>query len=169
MTAPTTAPTSAPGARSFTDGDGRTWNVRVGVYEKRMMKPLGFDVAKLVVDQTELAKILTDDELLVSCLYQVCEAQAIKSGVDPDTFAKGLFGDPLKAATETFARACFDFFQDADARAALHRLLDKAIQVGEAASKLAAAKVNRKLADVDVERDAATLIAKSGNAPASLE
>jgi hypothetical protein len=168
--APETAPPLDDGRREFADVDGRKYVVRVSVLTmKRLRESLAIDIAKLVEEKFDLfARLTGDPETLVNVLWVTLETQAKAHGLDEDAFAASLLGDCIFEASRVLCLAICDFFPDPRARDVARGVLETAWKVRQKTLQLAAARVAKVLGDVDVEREAATLIGSSTKPPASL-
>ncbi|MBE3097722.1 MAG: hypothetical protein IMZ44_11435, partial [Planctomycetes bacterium] len=99
--------------KTFTDSQGRTWNVVVNVSAiKRVRDLLGVDL--LDVANGELLSRLADDPcLLVDVLFALCKPEADAKGVSDEDFGRGMVGGVLDEASAALMKELLDFFPSA--------------------------------------------------------
>lgn len=160
---PQPPPVLDDGKREFTDVDGRRYLVRVSIGTRRkLIAACGIDIAKLIDERFGLLEKITGDlEIMVNVLWVTVEDQARGYGLDEQRFAESLLGDCVFDAGRVLCLAIADFFPDRDVRAAVREVMKTAWQVNRRATELAAAKVRKLLADVDVETLAKKLTSSS--------
>ena len=151
----------------FIDAADRAWDLTLTSGDMRRVKSaLGLYLPDMVKDQTVLAKLTNDMELLAETLLLCTQRQRESQGVDNDAFLDALNGDTIEAATNALVLAVIDFFPPAQRRplkagwAATQRGMN-------AASDEATAKI--EAIDVEAVARAAVQSAASGKLPASAE
>ncbi|MBE3133406.1 MAG: hypothetical protein IMZ55_08020 [Acidobacteria bacterium] len=125
--------------KTFTDSQGRTWNVVVNVSAiKRVRDLLGVDL--LDVANGELLSRLADDPcLLVDVLFALCKPEADAKGVSDEDFGRGMVGGVLDEASAALMKELLDFFPSAQRARALGRMARKITEQGAAVAEAAAA------------------------------
>ncbi len=121
--------------RSFTDMQGRQWNMAITLDAIRRLKgTLGVDLfAMLEGDPPLLTKLATDIGLLCDIIFVIIKPQADASSVTDEQFGSSLGGESIKAALDSFYSELEDFFQKmgradlAKAVAAQRRVIDLAV------------------------------------------
>lgn len=151
--------------RTFTDNAGRTWTVQVNVAAiKRVRGLLGVDLYRLVDDGFQaLAKLVSDPVQLADVLYCLVKDEADAKQITDEEFGRGLAGDVITLAADSFVEELIDFFPDARARAGLRKVIDAGKKVRERLLTHAETLLER----VDPEVEANKLIASFGSSPES--
>lgn len=96
--------------KTFTDTQGRVWNLAMDVSALRRVKDLAkvdlMDLAngKLVVELTN------DPLMLCDVLYAMVQPEAAAKGIDLAGFCSGMGGDAFDPATEALLAELVDFF-----------------------------------------------------------
>lgn len=138
--------------RSFTDTEGRTWELTLNVF---LLKKVHEQTGRLLTSLTDdnfalLIELHEDLAVLVDVLWCLCEKQAAKHGVIDDDesqatekFAAGLGGDSLADAAAALVGAVTDFLPNRDQRATLTKLMEKVNQMGAAAGKAVLAQLEK--------------------------
>jgi len=154
---------------AFSDALARTWEISINVATVRRVRALtGVDLPGLFGDEMRgLAALLSDPVKLVDVLWVLIGRQAVAAAVNEESFAEGLLGDTLRAATEAFLEELVDFFPEAGRRAALREVLAKGKEVAAALTTRARQTVQslspQQIADLLASRSKLL----SGPAPAS--
>lgn len=113
--------------KTFTDTEGRLWNIRgsLGAFE-RVKSLTGVDMLDLPTTQNCLKEI-NDVFTLGRVLYAMCQEQADGRGVSPEQFADAFNADTLHEASNALLDEVV-FFCRKDLRPALQMALEKARQ-----------------------------------------
>lgn len=113
--------------KTFTDTEGRLWNVRgsLGAFE-RVKTSTGVDMLDLPTTQNCLKEI-NNVFTLGRVLYAMCQEQADGRGLTPEQFADAFNADTLHDASNALLDEVV-FFCRKDMRPALQMALDKARQ-----------------------------------------
>lgn len=111
--------------RSFVDGIGREWNIDVSTHELRSIRrQTDFRLTDIFLDELSgLARLSTDYELLVDCLWICCADQAAREGTSEDSFVRALTGNSLADAYAALVEATIDFFPVAATRDLCRKIL----------------------------------------------
>lgn len=111
--------------KSFTDTEGRLWNVKgsLGVFE-RVKTATGVDMLDLPTTQQCLREI-SDVFKLGKVLYCVCEDQVNARGLTPEQFADAFNADTLYEASNALLEEVI-FFCRKDIRPMMQMAMDKA-------------------------------------------
>lgn len=128
---------------SFTDANGREWNVSITVEELAAVKDaLDVHLTKLVdEDIAKLFALVADPIECVNVLWVVCRSQAESRGIDQRQFARGFSGEAFEQAGRCLIRAVFNFFQPGR-RDPLLRLVEKTERAMDQAMAQAAKKID---------------------------
>ena len=147
--------------KTFTDSQGRTWNVTVNVSAiKRVRDVLGVDL--LDVANNDLLSRLADDPcLLVDVFFVLSKPEADAKGVSDEDFGRGMVGGVLDEASAALMKELLDFFPSAQRAKALGRMARKIVE--QEAALAQAAEAMKPL----IEAAAQTPGGSSGNSPAS--
>jgi hypothetical protein len=116
--------------KTFTDTEGRLWNVKgtLGAFE-RVKTSTGVDMLDLPSTQKCLGQI-SDVFTLGKVLYAMCEQQCDARSISPEDFADGFNADVLVEASNALLEEVV-FFCRKDLRPAMQMALDKARQADE--------------------------------------
>jgi len=149
--------------KTFTDSQGRTWNVVVNVSAvKRVRDALGVNLID-VAGGDLLGRLADDPCLLVDVLYVLCRPEADAKGVSDEDFGRAMVGDVLDAASAALMKELLDFFPRAQRARALAKMVRKMneqkAEIAEAAAAL------KPLAEAEATEK--TPGDSSGNSPAS--
>ena len=136
--------------RSFSDTEGRQWNVKgtLGVFE-RIKQMTEVDMLDLPTTQQCLRQI-SDPFVLGKVLYATCQDQCESRNVTPEQFADGFNADTLHEATNALLEEVV-FFCRKDVRPALTMVLEKARK----ADDRMVAQMESRMAELETEIDAA--------------
>lgn len=147
--------------KTFTDSQGRTWNVTVNVGAiKRVRDVLGVDL--LDVANGDLLSRLADDPcLLVDVLFVLSKPEADAKSVSDEDFGRGMIGGVLDEASAALMKELLDFFPSAQRAKALGRMARKIVE--QEAALAQAVEAMKPL----IEAARETPGASSGNSPAS--
>jgi len=116
----------------FTDNAGREWSLTINVAALKRVRMLAeVDLADILAT-TLLQRLAGDPVLLAEVLYAVCQPQAERQGISPESFGEELVGDVIDAATTALLEALADFFPSRR-RAALRKALAKVKSLEETA------------------------------------
>jgi hypothetical protein len=98
--------------KTFADTTGRPWSIAINVNSLRRVKDdvEGFDLMRVVEDQSTINRITTDPFTQVAVLYAVCKPQAETQGVTPEQFGEAMGGDALDAGITALLVELADFF-----------------------------------------------------------
>ena len=154
---------------TFRDENGRQWTLAVNVASVRRVRSLaGIDLPGLFGDEMKpLAALLSDPCKLVDVLWVLAAKQAAAAGVTEESFAEGLLGDSLQAATEALLEELVDFFPDRARREALREVLTKGKEIGARLAARAGETVRSLNPEEIAEALASRPRSSSGTAPAS--
>lgn len=154
--------------RTFTDTEGRQWDVRIDVNAIRDVRAaLDVNLLALMDEEAALLQRLTvDPVLLVDVLFVVCRRQADERAVTDEAFGRAMAGDAILHAADALVRGIVDFFPDARRRATLGKVLDKGTALAEILLQRMEAQA-ATLDAVDLDRLAMTLTGSAGSAPGS--
>lgn len=112
--------------RVFTDGAGKTWEVRISVGTIKRLKANGIDLSKLT-QFDEFQKFVSDVESIMDTVYLIVLPEAEKEGIGPEAFAERFeSGDTIVAVRNAFIEAWLNFGLPAEGRAVFRRALGKA-------------------------------------------
>ena len=111
--------------KTFTDTEGRLWNVKgsLGAFE-RVKTGTGVDMLDLPTTQQCLREI-SDVFKLGKVLYCMCEDQVVARGIAPEQFADAFNADTLYEASNALIEEVI-FFCRKDLRPMMQMALDKA-------------------------------------------
>ena len=125
--------------KTFTDSQGRMWNVVINVSAiKHVRDLLGVDL--LDVASGDLLSRLADDPcLLVDVLFVLCKPEADAKGVGDEDFGRGMVGGVLDEASAALMKELLDFFPSAQRAKALGKMARKITEQGAAVAEAAAA------------------------------
>ena len=151
--------------KTFTDNAGRTWTVPVNVDGVRRVRSLlNVNLLDVLDDGCKLLADLHDDPiLLVDVLYCLCKPEADAKQITDEQFGRAMAGDALLNGSRALLEGLSDFFPNARQRAAMKNLLRKTETVVERLLNHA----ETTIAGIDPDSLAETVIASSGNSPAS--
>lgn len=98
--------------KTFTDNAKRPWEVDVHVTAiERVRAATGIDLLSAVDPQAHLFDTLAGDPVrLVGVLYTLCQEQAERQEITPETFGRAMAGDALDAGCQALEEATIDFF-----------------------------------------------------------
>lgn len=161
-----------PNGPHFVDRLGRLWVIELNVTLARAIKQsLGLDFLN-AHDGKAIASISQSDELLVECLWMLCERQAaqllvrrgdcenaVQTPLEPEEFAAGLGGDELQGGLQAIGDAVILFSRPAK-RPVMKALLDRAGEVQEKGGTAAAEKVKGGSVDRLIETELAKMDAE---------
>jgi len=109
--------------KTFTDSQGRTWNVVLNVGALRRVRDL-LKVDLLDVARGDLLERLADDPvLLVDVLYVLCKTDAEAQGVSDEDFGRAMVGGVLDEAGSALMQELLGFFPSAQRARALGKLM----------------------------------------------
>lgn len=150
--------------QSFTDTEGRAWEVRVTTWTvERCRNLLDVDLC----DVASLAPRLMDDPvLLAKVIYVACKPQADAAGVTDEQFTNALYGDVIDDATNAMIEAIIDFFQKSR-RDLMRQAWQKCREKQEKGEKMVAELLNSPVVDEMIETHLKKLGDSFGNALAS--
>lgn len=78
---------------------------------KRIRQLLDVDLCDLPADPDLLQRLMTDDVLLVDCLYLLCKPQIDAAGLTDEEFGEALGAVGIEPAEQAFWDAITDFFR----------------------------------------------------------
>lgn len=120
--------------KTFTDAEGRTWEVLVDVSTVRLVRTaLGVDLMEVAAGDL-LARFCRDPCLLVDILYVLSAPAPGFEAVKKEEFERAMRGDVLDQAAAALAEEILDFFPRARRLQALGKLVE-AVHAEEAAVK----------------------------------
>lgn len=95
---------------SFSDGEGRTWELRLGGVPgiREIKKKLGITICD-VYDETVLKRLNSDFELISDIAWHLCGAQAKTEQVSKQKFEEELQGPILESARKAIWTEIEDF------------------------------------------------------------
>lgn len=94
----------------FRDAEGREWELRITVGLLPKLREVGLNAAR-ATEAFETVLKEGDPEKIGQWLWALCEEQAAKIGLAPESFAAGMDGPALFAAADAIAEALTDFSQ----------------------------------------------------------
>lgn len=146
---------------TFADCKGRKWEIDLtwGALQ-RLKREIGLDIETLVPKPSEASKevslqafhdFVTDGERLFDAVWCACQSQAaaLTPAVDKEGFGDGFDGSTFVAAADAFTQALIDFFPNHLRKALLRKVLSK----GKAAMTAAAARLEREMDKIDVDKE----------------
>lgn len=127
---------------SFKDIKDRTWNIAINVNSIKRVRAMadGFDLMKVVEDQSTLSRLTDDPFILVAALYALCQPQADTASVTPEDFGEAMGGDSLDGASTALLAELADFFPP-HRRGPMKAAVDKLREIQETAATMATAKI----------------------------
>ena len=156
--------------KTFTDSQGRTWNVVINVSAVKRVRDI-LDVDLLDVANGDLLSRLADDPcVLVDVLFALCKPEADTKGITDEDFGRGMVGGVLDEASSALMKELLDFFPSAQRARALGRMARKIVE--QEAVLAQAAEAMKPLIEAARETPATQTAdlrpgASSGNSPAS--
>ncbi len=130
---------------TFKDYTGDEWSITItaGTLRRAQNREEGKPLLAAFGDGTEWAGVASNPFVLGSLLWFLCEEQAVKRGLNPDTFAERFDGQTLQSAGLAIMEALTDFSQPSLAAS----LKQKRLQ----AVQLAAEKMNEAINQLPAE------------------
>lgn len=130
----------------FQDGNGKVYRLRISSKTAEDLKAIGLDAGLLVTDRAgELVQALSGDlSKVVEAVVIVLEAEATIR-LDPESFARAMYGPQIAAAAKALLEAMADFYGPGKAPA-IKAMVTKAWEAEEDAGK----KLVQKVEAVDV-------------------
>lgn len=146
--------------KTFTDNEGRDWQVAVNVDTIRRVRS-SLDVNLMGAVQGDLLEELSADPvMLCNVLYVVCEHQAEDRQVSDADFGRAMAGDAIENATVALLEELVDFFPQRKRRV-LARALAKLQAVEERAIEYAEARLDSPELDRRIDAELKRLSEKS--------
>jgi hypothetical protein len=96
----------------FTDGENRTWTVRVTVgVIKEVRNLFQLDINEALNPQSGVIDKLADDPvMMMDVIYVCCRPQMDAKGVSVEDFSDSITGDTIEQASKALVDAVVDFF-----------------------------------------------------------
>lgn len=148
--------------KTFRDESGREWAIVIHVSAiKRVRELLGIDLYKLIDDGFKpLGELMADPVRLVDVLYVLCKREADERHVSDEQFGEAMYGETIERAGAAFLDEFAGFFPPR-VQAGLRKLIAETDKVrGHLLDDM-----DRRLAGIDAESEARSLIASFGNSP----
>ncbi len=137
---------------SFKDPKGQTWDIFINVNTiKRVRSRCNVNLLD-VFEGKLLDRLATDPVLLVDVLYVLCQPQADMRNITDEMFAELMAGDVIEAATKALCDELVSFSPSPKHRDTLQRVLRAMWNSLDRARDLAAARVNEKELEHELER-----------------
>lgn len=96
--------------KTFKDNKDREWDIEVNMFTVKKVKDLlGVNIVDLDDNKT-MSRIKDDMIFVIDVIYVLCKKQVKERKMNEESFAEGLFGDPLAKAVAAFIEAWTDFF-----------------------------------------------------------
>jgi hypothetical protein len=152
---------------SFRDNKNRTWAIEINVWAvKRVRGLLNVNLTGLVDDGFEkLGELMKDTITVIDVIYVLCKDEADKVGVSDEDFGKAMGGDVLAHAKDAFLEELTDFFEDRRIRESLRKVLSLSRSLQDQMME----QMTEQMDKIDLDAEAAKLIASLNSAPASSE
>jgi hypothetical protein len=145
-------------AYSFEGRSKRKWNIELNVATgTRVRNEAKIDLGRICRGEFDLLVELLNDPFTLGAVLYCCAQPDDKKDFTPEEFGGDLAGDAIGHATEAFKLTLVDFFQNPGRREAVKKLL----QVQDAATRKAFAKMQVELSKIDPEKEADAAIAKA--------
>lgn len=96
---------------TFTDKAGRVWTPRIDTYAMvQLEEHTGVSLFAIAGDEAEMASQLTRATVLMRLLYESVRQEAVRQGVDFETFCRSITGAELRAAAPALNAAIVEAF-----------------------------------------------------------
>jgi hypothetical protein len=136
----------------YTDKFGRDWRLEFTYGNaKRIKSELKLDFVN-AHNGKALEAITSDDDLLCTVLWMLCEEQATEAGVSNQQWADGIDGDTMGKAIVAVEIAVLNFTPPAR-RPVMKTILDRAAEVAKKSSDLVQQKIRSEKMDRLLERN----------------
>lgn len=135
--------------RSFKDGGGREWPIRITVNTIKRVKDapdLQFDLLN-IADQSAIARLIDDPALLVDVLCEVLRPLIESRSMTDADFGEMFYGDILSHAVDALMKAIADFFPSARQRENLLKVWGATVKGMEMAQEMASKTIETELTE----------------------
>ena len=123
--------------KTFTDTEGRTWNIDIHVTAvKRVRSLTGVNIASMSGEG--IIALANDPEKLCDVIFALVKPQADEKNITDEDFGRAMRGDPIEHATNAFLEELVNFTPSPAGRKILGLALDQSKDLHETAmAKLA--------------------------------